>query len=35
MLVGVVSEAEVKAAVWNCDNSKSLGPDGFNFVGTL
>ena len=31
MLVGVISEAEVKEAVWNCDSSKSPGPDGFNF----
>jgi len=31
MLVGAISEAEVKEAVWNCDNSKSPGPDGFNF----
>ncbi|WJX25077.1 hypothetical protein P8452_14152 [Trifolium repens] len=25
------SEAEVKAAVWDCDSYKSLGPDGVNF----
>jgi len=31
MLIGVIFEAEVKEAVWNCDNSKSPGPDGFNF----
>ena len=31
MLVGVIYEAEVKEAVWNCDSSKSPGPDGFNF----
>ena len=31
MLVGAISEAEVKEAIWNCDNSKSHGPDGFNF----
>jgi len=31
MLVGVISKAEVKEAVWNCDSSKSPGPDGFNF----
>jgi len=31
MLVGVISEAKVNEAVWNCDNSKSLSPDGFNF----
>jgi len=31
MLVRIISEEEVKEAVWNCDNSKSPGPDGFNF----
>jgi len=31
MLVGAISEAEVKKAVWNCENSKSPGPDEFNF----
>jgi len=31
MLVGVISEVEVKEAVWNCDNSKSPGSDGLNF----
>ncbi|XP_068472094.1 uncharacterized protein [Phaseolus vulgaris] len=31
MLVGIISEDEVKKVVWNCDNSKSPGPDGFNF----
>ena len=31
MLVGTVSEAEVKAAMWNCDSSKSPRPDDFNF----
>jgi hypothetical protein len=25
------SEAEVKAAVWDCDSYKSPGPDGINF----
>jgi len=31
MLVGIISEEEVKEAVWNCDSSKSPGPDCFNF----
>jgi len=31
MLVGEVSEEEVKAAIWGCDSSKSPGSDGFNF----
>jgi len=31
MLVGIISDAEIKEAVWNCDSSKSSGPDGFNF----
>jgi len=30
-LIGAIYEAEVKEAVWNCDSSKSPGPDGFNF----
>jgi len=34
MMIGTISEAEVKEAIWkiwNCDNYKSPGPDGFNF----
>ena len=31
MLIGTISEAEVKEAMWNCDSYKSPGPDGFNF----
>ena len=31
LLTGEFSEDEIKAAVWSCDNSKSPGPDGFNF----
>ncbi|GLU18032.1 hypothetical protein SLE2022_343540 [Rubroshorea leprosula] len=31
LLTGVFSEEEVKEAVWDCDSSKSPGPDGFNF----
>jgi len=31
MLVSTFSEEEVKEAVWDCESSKSLGPDGFNF----
>ena len=31
MLVERITEEEVKNAVWMCDNSKSLGPDDFNF----
>ena len=31
LLVGVVSEKEVKNVVWSCESSKSLSPDGFNF----
>ena len=30
-LVAEFSEKEVKEAVWQCDGSKSPGPDGFNF----
>jgi len=31
LLVGDFSEEEIRAAVWNCESSKSSGPDGFNF----
>ncbi|GKV09632.1 hypothetical protein SLEP1_g21103 [Rubroshorea leprosula] len=31
LLTRVFSEEEVKEAVWDCDSSKSSGPDGFNF----
>ena len=31
LLVGTVSEEEVKNVVWSCDSSKSPGSDGFNF----
>jgi len=31
MLVESISKEEVKEAVWNCDSSKSPGPNGFNF----
>ncbi|KAL6545131.1 hypothetical protein OROHE_009796 [Orobanche hederae] len=31
-LVRPFTEEEVKAAVWDCDSSKSPGPDGFNFA---
>ena len=40
-LVAGFTEKEVKDAVWQCEGSKSPGPDGFNFnfirkkVGTL
>jgi len=27
----VISEGEIKAAVWQCDGTKSPGPDVFNF----
>jgi hypothetical protein len=30
-LIKPFSEAEVKAAVWDCDSFKSSGPDGVNF----
>jgi len=30
-LVGIISEEEIKEAIWNCDSSKSPGPDEFNF----
>ncbi|GKV35410.1 hypothetical protein SLEP1_g43679 [Rubroshorea leprosula] len=30
-LVAPFSEDEIKAAVWDCECSKALGPDGFNF----
>ncbi|GKV51190.1 hypothetical protein SLEP1_g57860 [Rubroshorea leprosula] len=30
-IIGPFSESEIKAAVWECDSSKALGPDGFNF----
>ncbi|GKV19478.1 hypothetical protein SLEP1_g29737 [Rubroshorea leprosula] len=30
-LMAVFSEEEIKNAVWDCDSSKSPGPDGFNF----
>jgi len=31
LLVGVVSDEEVKDAIWSCDSSKSPGSDDFNF----
>ncbi|GKV44307.1 hypothetical protein SLEP1_g51499 [Rubroshorea leprosula] len=31
ILTAVFSEKEVKEAVWECESSKSPGPDGFNF----
>jgi len=31
MLVGTISEVNVKEAVWICDSGKSPGSDGFNF----
>nr|KYP57326.1 hypothetical protein KK1_003586 [Cajanus cajan] len=31
MLIEPFSLQEVKAAVWDCENTKSPGPDGFNF----
>jgi len=31
LLIGDFSEKEIRVAVWSCDNSKSPGPDGFNF----
>ncbi|GKV29684.1 hypothetical protein SLEP1_g38589 [Rubroshorea leprosula] len=31
LLTANFSEQEIKEAVWNCDPSKSPGPDGFNF----
>jgi len=31
LLVRAFSEEEVKTTVWNCDSSKSLGSDAFNF----
>jgi len=31
MLIGAFFEEEIRVAVWSCDNSKSPGPDGFNF----
>ena len=31
LLVGDFSEEEIRAAIWNCDSSKSPDPDGFNF----
>ena len=31
LLVSIFSEEEVRDAIWGCDSSKSLGPDGFNF----
>jgi len=30
-MIEVFSEEEVKEAVWQCEGSKSPGPDGFNF----
>ncbi|GKV47542.1 hypothetical protein SLEP1_g54439 [Rubroshorea leprosula] len=31
LLTRVFSEEEIKEAIWDCDSSKSPGPDGFNF----
>ena len=31
LLVGRISEEEVKQAVWSCGSDKSLGPNGCNF----
>ncbi|GKV11959.1 hypothetical protein SLEP1_g23168 [Rubroshorea leprosula] len=31
LLMAEFSEDEIKEAVWDCDSSKSPGPDGFNF----
>lgn len=31
MLIAPFTEEETKLAIWNCESSKSLGPDGFNF----
>jgi len=31
LLIADFSEDEIRGAVWNCDSSKSPGPDGFNF----
>lgn len=31
MLIESLSEEEIKSAVWQCDDYKSPGPDGFNF----
>ncbi|GKU93946.1 hypothetical protein SLEP1_g7495 [Rubroshorea leprosula] len=31
LLITTFSEQEIKEAIWNCDPSKSPGPDGFNF----
>jgi len=31
LLVGEFSKEEIRTAVWNCESSKSPGPDGFNF----
>ncbi|GKV09171.1 hypothetical protein SLEP1_g20713 [Rubroshorea leprosula] len=31
LLTTTFSEQEIKEAIWNCDPSKSPGPDGFNF----
>ena len=30
-LIGVISKDEIRAAVWQCDGTKSPGPAGFNF----
>jgi len=31
LLVSSFSEEEIRAAIWDCEGSKSPGPDGFNF----